>query len=187
MNRAVVSIVAVVVLAGCGGTSHQSSPTVGRSATIATAATIRPSKTTARTRPSQNNNRQTLEAAMREALVASHHLSVRVLWTNRVPGNATRSVRGPALAGMRASAHDREKKGIRVRMVHDEYRIVSVVLGRSLTTGTAVAESIQTVLPSYLNGRPRGRSIKLDERARISLRRLGTSHAFVIWSIGLLK
>jgi hypothetical protein len=136
---------------------------------------------------SKKNDNQVLRAAVRAALVAAHHLSIRVLWTNRVPVAAANSIGGPALAGMKASARDRQNKGVRVRMVHDEYRIYSIVLGAQLLTASAVAESVQTVLPSYLNGRPRGRSVRLDERARIVLRRRGSSNAFVIWSIALLK
>jgi len=72
-------------------------------------------------------------------------------------------------------------------MIHDEYRIVSIAFGPSLASATAVAQSIQTVVPSHLNGHPLGRSVRLNERARIVLRRLGTSESFVVRRITLLK
>jgi hypothetical protein len=178
-----------LVVAGCGGGAHgsslsmQSQPNVTTTAapatTSASASTQRVSK--------EKNTRQTLGTAVRASLLANHRLSIRVLWTNQVPAAATNSIGGPALAGLRASAKDRQRKGVRVRMLHDRYRILSISLAPSLTRATAVAESIQTVSLTYLNGHPRGRSVRLDERARISLRRLGTSDAFIIWSVALLK
>jgi hypothetical protein len=131
--------------------------------------------------------RQATRAAVRTALLANHHLAIRVLWTNRVPRDAVNSTRGPALAGMRSSARDRQSKGVRVRMLRDRYRITSITLAPSLATATAVAESMQTVLPSHLNGHPLGRSVRLNERAQIVLRRLHGSNDFVVWNITLLK
>jgi uncharacterized protein YcfL len=190
VKRAPFIVATALLLAGCGSVSHQSSPTVQQSQSIATTTAptpTEPTSTSTQEVSKKQNTRKTLRSSVRAALLADHHLAIHVLWTNRIPGNATNSTRGPALAGMRASANDRQSKGIRVRMVHDNYRIRSIAFAPSLATATAVAESIQTLQPSHLNGRPLGRSVRLKERARISLRRFGASQAFVVWSITLLK
>jgi hypothetical protein len=72
-------------------------------------------------------------------------------------------------------------------MIHDDYRIQSIAFAPSLGSATVVARSIQSVVPSHLDGRPLGRSVTVDERARIVLRRIGTSSRFVVWSLTLLK
>ena len=184
MKRTALTLTTALLLAGCGGGSHQSNPTAQQSEPSATttAALVPTSSQPATTK---QNTRAALRAAVRSALVADHRLAIRVLWTNHVPSNATRSTRGPALAGMRTSARDRQSRGVRVRMIHDDYRIASIALDPSLASATAVAQSIQTLVPSHLNGRPLGRSVRLNERARIVLRRLGTSNSFVVWRITL--
>lgn len=180
-----------LLLAGCGGGNHRSSgssePTL-RSATTTAPRTTSTSESGS-TQPvlKSETARQATRAAVRTALLANHHLAIGVLWTNRIPPSAVKSTRGPALAGMRSSARDRQSKGVRVRMLRDRYRITSITLAPSLATATAVAESMQTVVPSHLNGHPLGRSVRLNERARIVLRRIRGSHEFVVWSITLLK
>jgi len=188
VRRIVVTIATVALLAGCGGSSSHSSQAMERSApSTATTAAGTVSTTSSQQVVAKHHTRETLRAGARAALLTNHRLAIRVLWTNRVPASAARSTRGPALAGMSASAHDRQKRGVRVRMIHDDYRIASIVVGPSLTSATAVARSIQTVVPSHLNGHPLGRSVQLNERARIVLRRVGASKGFVVWSITLLK
>jgi hypothetical protein len=187
VRRSAVIVATALLLAGCASGSRNSAPTVGQSlpsgiSTSGTVATSSTQQTTTRQDP-----RATLRDAVRVALATNHRLAIRVLWTNRLPATAARSTRGPALAGMRSSARDRQSRGVRIRMIRDNYRIASVTLERSLATATAVAQSIQTVVPSQLNGRPRGRSIQLHERARIVLRRLDASGRFVVWSITLLR
>ena len=105
----------VVVLTGCGnanphGTSNRT--------TTAASGSGKGSAPTARD----------LHAGVLAALHANHKLAVRVLWTNQIPATASRSTRGPALAGMRASAKGRQRQRVRVRMLHDDYRIVSIRL-----------------------------------------------------------
>jgi hypothetical protein len=185
MKRTTLILASALVLGGCGG-SHQTSPTVKTSTPTATTTNARVGTTSTQPATTQDT-RAMLRAAVRAALLANHHLAIRVLWTNRVPSDATRSTRGPALAGIRASARDRQSRGVRVRMIRDNYRVASIVLDSSDAGATAVAQSIQTVVPSHLNGRPLGRSVRLNERARIVLRRLGTSKRFVVWNITLLK
>ena len=186
MKRGALITAIALSLAACGGGSHQS-PTTQTATTGTTTSTAAIPTAEKQHQGSNAKARATLREAVRTALLANHALAIHVLWTNRVPNSATRSTRGPALAGMRDSARGRQTRGVRVRMVHDDYRIASIDLDHSLARATAVARSIQTVLPSHLNGRPIGRSVRLNERARILLRRLGTSDSFVVWSITLLK
>lgn len=187
MKRIALTVATALLLAGCGGSSRHSSPTTQQLVPSTTTTAGVASTTSTQQMVAKHDARETLRAGVRAALLANHHLALRVLWTNHVPASAPRSTRGPALAGMSASAHDRQNRGVRVRMIRDRYRIASIAFGPSLAGATAVAQSIQTVVPSHLNGHPLGRSVRLNERARIVLRRLGTSNSFVVWRITLLK
>jgi hypothetical protein len=187
VKRTAAMIAIALLVAGCGSSSRNSSPTAQQPLPHVMTETATSPTTSNQQIAAKHDTRAMLRTAVRMALAANHRLAIRVLWTNRLPANAARSTRGPALVGMRSSARDRQSRSVRVRMIRDDYRIASIRLGPSLVTATAVAQSIQTVVPSYLDGRPRGRSIQLHERARIVLRRLGTSGRFVVWSIALLK
>jgi hypothetical protein len=105
-----------------------------------------------------------------------------VLWNNKIPSWAERSTRGPALAALRAAAADRRRRGIRVRLLSDRFQVLSIRLDPSYTRATAVARGRQRVRP-HVNGKPGGRSVVLDEKARIELRRLGGSERFVVWRV----
>ena len=126
-------------------------------------------------------------AGVRAALVANHRLVTKVLWTNRIPTSARNSTRGPALAALAASARDRLKKGIRLRMIRDVYRIVSVAIGGTQTSAGAVAQWDQRVVPSHLDGTPLGKPVVLHERARIELRRANRTARFFVWKVTLVK
>lgn len=126
-----------------------------------------------------------LELAVRRALRENDRLSSYVLSSNRVPAWATRSTRGPALAALRSSAADRRKRGIRVRTLANTLEIASIELDPSYTKATAVVRSIQRVRP-YRGRKPMGQSVKLDERAKVELRRLGASSRFVVWRVRVL-
>lgn len=188
---ALILVTAAVLLSGCGGNSGDGTPSLAQTTDGAVTTTPRPTTTTTtkavQTSGSGEQTRESLRVAVRSALLANHHLAVRVLWTNRVPPTARNSTRGPALAGMRASARDRQSKGIRVRMIRDDYRILSIAIAPSRARATAIARSIQTLAPSHLSGRRLGRSVQLDERARIALRRVESSDRFVVWEFTLLK
>lgn len=187
MKRTAVIVATALLLAGCGGSSRHGSPTMQQSVPSTTTMAGTVPTTSTQQVAARLHTREALRAGARAALLANHHLAIRVLWTNRVPANAPRSTRGPALAGMSASARDRQRKGVRVRMIHDDYRITSLAFGPSLMSATAVARSIQTVVPSHLNGHPLGRSVRVNERARIVLRRRSASNSYVVWSITLIK
>ena len=134
----------------------------------------------------QEDREATLERTVRSALTANRRLSVYVLWNNRIPAWAGRSTRGPALEGLRAAAADRKRRGIRVRLLSDRFQVVSITLDPSYTEATAIARGRQRVRPYRLNGKPAGRSVELNEKARILLRRLGSTNRFVVWRVELL-
>ena len=119
------------------------------------------------------------------ALHANHELAVGVLWRDHVPASARRSTLGPALAAMRASASERWQAELRVRMLRDLYRVVSIRLDPSHGSATAVVLSKQTLVPSRLDGRARGAPVELEERARIELRRIGSPGRFLVWRLTL--
>jgi len=141
-----------------------------------------PSPTTTSTQTSE----AVLKQAVRTALNGNRRLSIYVLWNNRIPPWAERSTRGPALAGLRTAAADRKKRGIRVRLLSDRFEIVSIRLDPSYATATAIARGRQHVRPYRLNGKPIGRSVELNEKARIDLRRVGHTNRFVVWRVKLL-
>jgi hypothetical protein len=163
--RLPLALAAAAVLASCGGSD---APQSGSSST--------PGATT------QTDPRTRLEQAAREAVRRDYSESVRSLWTNRVPARPAASS-GPALAQWRRSVATRRKRGVRVRMLSERLRIESVRLDPSYERATALVVANQRVLPSNRNGRPLGRSVVLNERARIDLRRVGRSDRFVVWKI----
>lgn len=121
--------------------------------------------------------------AARTAVTELHRLSIKVLWRNTLPAGTTRWIRGPALASLRSAAADRRKRGIRVRLLADDFRIVSVKLDPSYAKATAIAQGRQRVRPYGRDGRPLGHAVLLDERARIDLRRVGDRNQFVVWQV----
>ncbi|MGH3051864.1 MAG: hypothetical protein ACRDM8_02770 [Gaiellaceae bacterium] len=139
--------------------------------------------------PTTTTTRETgpaaLKRAVRQALRDNDRLSGYVLWSNRIPDWARRSTRGPALAVLRTSAADRRKRGIRVRTLRSRLEITTIDLDPSFTSATAVVRSVQRVLP-YEGGKPSGRAVELDERAKVELRRLGASDRFVVWRLSAL-
>jgi hypothetical protein len=190
MRRLAVILGVALLATGCGGGSHESSKTIG--ATVANSTTTATTSNMGVTSHAAKVKKPAespvgLRSAVRATLLANHRLAVRVLWTNKVPASAVRSTRGPALEGMRGSATGRQKKRVRVRMLHDDYRIVSVGLEDAGSRAVALAHSIQKVELTSLRGVSRGRAITLDERARIVLHRVRGSDTFVVWRITLVK
>lgn len=127
-----------------------------------------------------------LRDAVRQALRRNDRLSGYVLWRNRVPTWATQTTRGPALVTLRESAADRRKRGVRIRTLANRFKISSIDLDPSYTTATATVRSIQRVRP-YRGGKPSRRAVKLDERANVELRRVGSSDRFVVWRVRVLR
>jgi len=139
-------------------------------------------ETTGTTTTTAEEETAALEQAARDALQANHRLSKRVLWTNKVPSNVA-STGGPALAALRDSAADRRRRGIRVQVVSEEFRILSVELDPSYATANATVFNPQRVQPHGRSGRPLGKPVKLRERVRFELRRVGSSVRFVVWKV----
>jgi hypothetical protein len=134
---------------------------------------------TTTTRP---DARATLIAAARDAIDEDHRMSVRVLWTNSVPAKP-RATAGPALAVLRRSVAARARRGIRVRLVSEHFRVLLIDLDPSYQRATAIVSDPQRVRPYGRDGRPLGRAVKLNERARLELRRLGAGTRFVVWKV----
>jgi hypothetical protein len=188
VKRLAVVLALGLLAAGCGGGSRQTQATTGvpRATTTPSATTTstgRKASTPVETRSDTRSRRD----SVRSSLLANHRLAMHVLWTNHVPATAVRSTGGPALAGMKASAAGRLRKGVRVRMVRDDYRIVSLVLAPGGTQAVAIAHSRQEVELADLRGGSLGKPVVLDERARIVLRRRAGLGTYVVWRITLLK
>ena len=141
--------------------------------------------------PPTTTQSQTGEAALRQAvrtaLNENRRLSVYVLWNNRIPDWGERSTRGPALVSLRSAAQNRRNRGVRVRMLQSRREIRSIRLDPSYAEATAIVQDRQRVQPSRQNGRPIGRAVVLNERARYELRRVGRSDRFIVWRVVLLE
>ncbi len=142
--------------------------------------------TTAHTQSNTSNTEATLTAAARAAIQEDHRTSVRVLWTNSVPAHP-RATAGPALAVLRRSVAARARRGIRVRLLSERFRVISIHLDPSYERATAVVYDPQRVRPYGRNGRPLGHAVALNERARLELRRLGSGMRFVVWKVTPIK
>jgi hypothetical protein len=162
----VAALLAVLALlaSGCGGSSDPASTASGRSSTTSA------------------DPEQQLEAAVREAIRLDHRDAVRALWTNRVPERPA-ATGGPALVQWRRSTAAAREQGIRVRVLSERFRIVSVRLDPSYKAAVAIVHDKQRAQPTRLNGKPLGRPITLDERVRLELRRVGDGDRFVVWKV----
>jgi hypothetical protein len=121
-----------------------------------------------------------LEAGVRAAVKQNFKLSLYVLWRNAIPAWASRSTGGPALAALRASAATRRGRGLRIRPIKTALKVRAISVDASYMTATAVADSRQRVRP-YESGKPQPKLIALHERARLTLRRVGSSDRFIVW------
>jgi hypothetical protein len=135
---------------------------------------------------SQPETPAALEQAVRKAIQEDHRLSVEALWTNSVPANPPATA-GPDLAILRQSVAQRRRQGVRVKMLAEHLRILSVQLDPSYTTATATVLDVERVQPSYPSGRPRGKPSATREHAHLELRRVGKSERFVVWKVTLLS
>ncbi len=142
--------------------------------------------TTGTTQSTTSTTEAALVAAARAAVQQDHRMSVRVLWTNSVPAHP-RATAGPALAVLRHSVAARARRGIRVRLLAERFRVISVHLDPSYERATAVVQDPQRVRPYGRDGRPLGRAVVLNERARLELRRVGSSMRFVVWKVTPIK
>ena len=166
-------VIAAVSVAGCSGGSNRAS------STSTSPSTSGPTTT-------EPTTEAALIAAVRTAIRNDHRMSVRVLWTNKVP-TRPRATAGPALAVLRRSVAARARRGIRVRLLSERFRVVSIRLDPSYTRATAVVHDPQRVRPYGRDGRPLGRAVALNERARLELRRVGSGMRFVVWKVTPIK
>jgi hypothetical protein len=166
-----VAITIAALAAGCAGSKHASS-------------TSRPATTGAFTNA---DAQAALTPAARDALRANHRVAIQVLWRNIIPAEAARSTRGPALASLRNAAAARRRRGIRVRLLSDKYRILSLRLDPSYERATAVALGVERVQPYGRDGHPIGHAVSLNEKARVELRRLDGAKRFVVWKVTLIR
>lgn len=166
----VISVTVAILVGACGSSRSQSGTTTKSDA---------PTTNT-------HNFSAALEKAVREAIAKNHTLLTSTLWTNRVPAHPPATA-GPALAYLRKAVAERQKQGVRVRVLSDRFRVLSVQLEPTYTTATATVLDAARVQPTHLNGRPLGRPSSISERVRLELRRVGTTTSFVVWKTTLLK
>lgn len=160
--------VGVLLVAGCGG-STKSTPT-HTTARTTVPTTAKPSGT------------KMLTSAVIAAVEADHATSTKALWTDTVPAKPPATA-GPALKTLRRSAAGLRARGIKVRKVHDQLKVVSVQLDPSYTTATATIRDLETVQPIHTNGKPFGHSVTETERARVELHRVVGTNRFVVWKV----
>jgi hypothetical protein len=173
MRRGAVSLVlAALVFGGCSSGSKDAEPAQSRTDTRST-------KTT-------SDESAVLDQAVREAVRLNARLSDYVLRHNTVPRWARNSTRGPALAALRESAAERRRQRIRVRGTGGDFDVLAVQLDPSYLRATAVVRERGRIRP-YRNGRRLGRTVKVDEKVRIELRRLGGAERFVVWKVAPTK
>lgn len=168
----VVTLFTAGLLAGCsGGSDGNATP---------------PTTTNAPTSTETADVEAALREAVRKAILVDHQMSVRVLWTNTVPARPPATA-GPALETLRKSVADRRSRGIRVRLVSERFRIVSIRLDPSYARATAIVSDFQEAQPYGRDGRPIGRAVVLNERVELDLRRVGRSSRFVVWKVVPLR
>lgn len=144
------------------------------------------SSTGTATTTARSDSAAELKEAVRRAIEIDHRLSGQVLWTNRVPAHPPATA-GPSLTNLRRSAAERRKQHIRVRVVKDTFRILSIDLDPSYARATARVLNTSRVIPHRGNGRVRGKPVQLHEHVRLELRRVADSSHFVVWEVTLLK
>lgn len=155
----------LVTAAGCGSSNAQQSIAM-QSTTTASVIAV------------------SLRAGVRAAVIAHHRLSARVLWTNLVPAHPT-VIGGPALKNLRDAARTRRKRRIRVKLLSETFRIVAIRLDPSYTTATATITDRQRVRPYGYDGKPLGKSVTLNEDAKVVLHRRGATRHFLVWKVTL--
>jgi hypothetical protein len=170
MRRALACVPVIAALvAGCGGSSTRTS-TASRSTT----------------QPAAQNPTGALQQAVRSAVLANNRLSVYVLWHNEIPGWATQSTGGPALAQLRSSAATRKARGIRIKLLSSRYQILSVQLDPTYQSAVAIIRDNGRVLP-YETGRAPGQAVTFNEHARVELHRVGDSPRFLVWQLVAMR
>lgn len=162
MRRTLIALAVCALLAGCGSSS-----------TPKTAATATTTTTVA-------NPTAQLEQAVRSAIKSNGELSNWVLWHNAVPSWATQSTRGPALVALRQAAAARSAQHLRMLGISPRFDVVAIALDPSYLQARATVKEQGEVRP-YQHGKPLRHAIKVDDVARLELRRVGAR--FVVWKV----
>lgn len=163
----IATLTVALALTGCGGASK--AHTDARRQTTTTIST-------------SSDAAEALESAVRKAIEENNSLSVRSLWSNRLPAHPTATA-GPALSVLRQSIAQRRRSGVRVKTLSGHLSVLSIELAPSYMTATATILDVEKVLPSYRNGRPRGKPVSAREHARLELHRVGHSDRFIVWKV----
>lgn len=152
-------------VAGCGSGHTQADSTPKATTTDQTSASV------------------VLEHAVRKAVNENHELLTRALVTNRVPANPEGTA-GPALAVLRRSAAERSAQKIKVRILSEIFRVLSVRLDPSYTSATVGVRNVQRLQVS--RGGKDSAPTTVHEHVRLTLHRVGNSNRFVVWKVALL-
>jgi hypothetical protein len=164
MRRGPLALIGCALLAGCGSSAH-------------------PTTTTSSATGTTRDPTAQLEQAVRSAVASNAYLSNWVLWHNVVPSWATQSTGGPALAALRNAAATRSGQRLRLRGISPHFDVLAITLDPSYLQATATVKEQGEVRP-YQNGRPGRRLIRVDDVARLELRRSGPGARFVVWKVG---
>ncbi|MGH3266180.1 MAG: hypothetical protein ACRDNS_29775 [Trebonia sp.] len=156
-----------LLIAGCGGSTKTSTGT--------TAPTI----VSTTTKP---NGIKVLTSAVIAAADADHATSLKALRTDIVPAKPPATA-GPALKTLRQSVAGRRARGIRIRMLHERFKVTSVKLDASYATASADVLDVEKVQPVHKNGKAFGQPVTQTERAKLELHRVGGTDQFVVWEV----
>jgi hypothetical protein len=167
MRRALPALLACALIAGCGG-GGSDAPGKPKASTTTPTTTV--------------NATAQLEQEVRRAIALNSELSNWVLWHNVIPRWAARSTGGPALAALRSAAATRRHEHLQMLGVSPHFHVVSITLSPSFTQAVAVVLVKGEVRP-YRRGKLLGHAIKVDEKARLDLRRTGAASTFVVWKV----
>ena len=86
------------------------------------------------------------------------------------------------LNGLRSSASGRRARGLRIRSVSQRVEVMSIALDPSYLLATARVRESGRIVP-YRNGHRLGRSVALNEVARVELHRVANTDRFVVWEV----
>jgi len=128
--------------------------------------------------------RASVPAEVEATVRADTRVATAALWSDAVPAGAARVLAGPALAALRTAAAARRREGLRLRLLSSQLSVVSL---RPLHGGAieVVARWSQLLVPTDLDGVPRGGQLRLVEQARLLLRHPLRERRLVVWKVVL--
>lgn len=159
--------IGVLLVAGCGGSTK----------TTPTHTTTRTAVTTTKA-----SGTKMLTSAVVGAVETDHATSLKALRADSLPAKPPATA-GPALKTLRRSVAGRRAQGIRIRMLHERFRVLSVSLDPSYATATADVVDVEKVQPVHRNGKAFGHPVTQTEHATIELHRIAGTNRFVVWKV----